>query len=117
MFYMNKQLDISYILPPLPTGLSAAGSLSESEMSKMTQRVGGVNDSVLGLAGELKTHSGEVDKELHSVGDSVQDLQDRMAAFESHPPTIGEVGHCVLLTHTVGCSITGIIRRHVVLRK
>ena len=60
-------------------------------MSNMTQRVSVVNDSVLRVAGDLKTHSGTVQEEMETVKDSLKDLLERVTAFESHPPTIGEV--------------------------
>ena len=60
-------------------------------MSQMTQRITNVNNSLVGLTGALHTHSGTVRDQLKTVEGNVEDLQEKMNAFESHPPTIGEV--------------------------
>ena len=53
--------------------------------------MGVVNDSVLQLTSHLQTHLGEVEERVGSVEESEDDLKKRVSAFESHPPTIGQV--------------------------
>ena len=92
LFFLSR----FFSLPPSPllTGLATAGDTSDSLMSKMTERVSGVNSSLLSLTVKLDSHSHDVERQLKTVEGNVGDLQERMTAFESHPPTIGEVS-CV----------------------
>ena len=76
----------------ISTGLTVVETHLDSHADQMDQRVGGVNKSVILLAGCLDTHSSAMEETLDDVKKSVDDLQNRVAAFESHPPTIGEVG-------------------------
>lgn len=99
--FSQSFLSLPLFLPPslpsslrLLTGLATAGDASDSLMSKMTERVSGVNSSLLSLTLKLDSHSHDVKQQLKTVEGSVGDLQERMTAFESHPPTIGEV-RCV----------------------
>ena len=57
----------------------------------MTQRITNVNKSLVNLNGDLHTHSDTVDDQLKTVEGNVKDLHEKLNAFESHPPTIGEV--------------------------
>ena len=95
--FSQSFLSLPPFLPPslpLLTGLATAGDTSDSLMSKMTERVSGVNSSLLSLTVKLDSHSHDVERQLKRVEGNVGDLQERMTAFESHPPTIGEVS-CV----------------------
>jgi methyl-accepting chemotaxis protein/Ca2+-binding EF-hand superfamily protein len=74
----------------LEKSISDAKTSSKSDMDQMKQRLGGVNSSLLQVTSDLSSHSKEVHGKLGAVEGDVADLKQRMGAFESHPPTIGE---------------------------
>ena len=86
------------------TDLAAAKTTSNTELDTVSQRVSGVNESVIRLDSSLASHSGEVQETLDGMEKSLGDVRDRVAAFESHPPTIGEVCVCVCVCVHCVCS-------------
>ena len=60
-------------------------------MTQMSQRVTNVNKTLVGLTEELRKHSDKVQDNLKTVEGNVEGLEQKMAALESNPPSIGEV--------------------------
>ena len=77
-------------------GLKAEETRSSSVMEQMEHNVTVVNSSVNQLASHVNTQSTAEEQSLNGIQKSVKDLQNRVDAFESHPPTIGEVG-CICM--------------------
>ena len=84
----------------LATGVTAAEATSSALTELMQHQLSGVNSSLDQLASDMDTRSDAAEQSLNGVKKSVKDLESRVGAFESHPPTIGEVSstcvHCIM---------------------
>lgn len=82
---------------------------SNTRMDVMSHSLTVVNDSMHQLDTKLTSHSSEVKHTLDGVEKSLGDIRDRMAAFESHPSTIGEVCYNVDCTDIMVIHVTALV--------
>ena len=78
-------------LTPLMPGLQSEETKSTDGMEKLSSQMSRVNGSVTHLDGRVRDHSATMQGNLEEVKGDVSTLKIKVTAFESHPPTIGEV--------------------------